>query len=429
MIALYHTGRHAEALNTYREARRFLVAELGLEPSPELRQLERAILAQDLHGGPARADGLPRNGRFHATEDEAGAPRRTLVAPLEYLWRHRFGRIVGAMVVVAAVAVGVLIVAIGSRSNRRRTVPPSAIGLIDPQRNEVVATAPFPAVPGTLATGVGSIWVGSLTDQTITIVNPRTREVEHTVSFNSYPSSFAAGAGALWVFEDSLQPGEAAAITRVASDGTVTRDEIPKSAKFHNPYHNPNTCGLTGTGQQRSKITVGGGRVWFVCVDGTLGSFDPQSNRMHVGTYEGRGSPTGIAFNSDGVWVTDAEHNLLLQIDPASHATVREFSVGAEPRGIIATRGSVWVAGFAADNVTRVELPGGGLAADQTAIRVGRGPTSIAYGQGAVWVANADRTISRIDPQSNRVTATIPIGNVPNGIAADEHGVWVTTGQ
>jgi DNA-binding SARP family transcriptional activator/tetratricopeptide (TPR) repeat protein len=46
MLALYRCGRQAEALETYREARRTLVEGLGLEPSRELRALEQAILAQ-----------------------------------------------------------------------------------------------------------------------------------------------------------------------------------------------------------------------------------------------------------------------------------------------------------------------------------------------------------------------------------------------
>jgi predicted ATPase len=47
MLALYRAGRQAEALDSYRDARRTLVDELGIEPSPQLRELERAILAQD----------------------------------------------------------------------------------------------------------------------------------------------------------------------------------------------------------------------------------------------------------------------------------------------------------------------------------------------------------------------------------------------
>jgi DNA-binding SARP family transcriptional activator/tetratricopeptide (TPR) repeat protein len=47
MLALYRSGRQAEALEAYAAARRALVDELGIEPSRELRELEGAILRQD----------------------------------------------------------------------------------------------------------------------------------------------------------------------------------------------------------------------------------------------------------------------------------------------------------------------------------------------------------------------------------------------
>jgi eukaryotic-like serine/threonine-protein kinase len=46
MLALYRSGRQAEALEVYQDARRVLVGELGIEPGPELRELQRSILAQ-----------------------------------------------------------------------------------------------------------------------------------------------------------------------------------------------------------------------------------------------------------------------------------------------------------------------------------------------------------------------------------------------
>jgi len=47
MLALYRSGRQAEALEAYRRARRVLSEQLGLEPGEELRRLEQAILQQD----------------------------------------------------------------------------------------------------------------------------------------------------------------------------------------------------------------------------------------------------------------------------------------------------------------------------------------------------------------------------------------------
>ncbi len=47
MLALYRCGRQADALTVYQAARRTLTEELGIEPSPPLRELEQSILRQD----------------------------------------------------------------------------------------------------------------------------------------------------------------------------------------------------------------------------------------------------------------------------------------------------------------------------------------------------------------------------------------------
>lgn len=64
MVALYRSGRQSDALRAYQRARSHLVEELGLEPGPDLRRVEAAIVAQDADldwVAPAAAKTPPRD--------------------------------------------------------------------------------------------------------------------------------------------------------------------------------------------------------------------------------------------------------------------------------------------------------------------------------------------------------------------------------
>ena len=96
MVALYRSGRQAEALEAYRCARLTLVEQIGIEPGPELRRLHEAILRQDAWLDLGGAGELP-------AELETSSPLVGRDAELERLrgaWaRARGGR--GAVVVIS----------------------------------------------------------------------------------------------------------------------------------------------------------------------------------------------------------------------------------------------------------------------------------------------------------------------------------------
>ena len=108
MLALYRSGRQTEALDAYRDARITLVGELGIEPSPALKDLEKAILAQDpaLEPPPAR---LP---------EEAGP-----LAKAAQTRRRRLELVFGVAVVI--VAVGAVAAALHTRGEATVNVSPT----------------------------------------------------------------------------------------------------------------------------------------------------------------------------------------------------------------------------------------------------------------------------------------------------------------
>ena len=177
MLALYRSGRQADALEVYQRTRRSLDDELGIEPGPALRELERKILNQD------ESLGQPR-------------PRRRRCSPRR---RHSWRSSLAALVLSAAAAAATFVVTRDSEGGLDEVLP-NYVGMIDSQTNTIVAAIPAGARPGPIAVGGGSVWVGNVQDRSVTKIDPLQRAPLGAIPLGARtPTGIAVGARAVWV--------------------------------------------------------------------------------------------------------------------------------------------------------------------------------------------------------------------------------------
>ena len=104
MLALYRCGRQAEALDAYRQARRALVEQIGVEPGPDLRRMHEAILRQD-----ASLEAVAEERVELPPELDAGTPLAGRQAELDWLrehWRRAHGGAGRLVLVVGTCGIG-----------------------------------------------------------------------------------------------------------------------------------------------------------------------------------------------------------------------------------------------------------------------------------------------------------------------------------
>jgi YVTN family beta-propeller protein len=410
MLALYCSGRQADALRCYRQARETLVGELGIEPSPALQRLEKAILNHDR--SLETPTGVTRAQATSASLAAEQPSRRSRLRIGRVAPRRRWLALAAALT-AGGIAAGV---ALSHSSKRPLLVPPNSIGVIDPHRDRVVATIHVGGRPGPVAYANGTTWVANVRDLTLTRIDARTRRVVGATPLGgSYPSALAASGRVVWS-GDPIQ----AAVTRVAGTNLQTipiqQAAVPEWGRGPCPTH----IGLA----------IGGGSVWVVCGPGfgraILTAIDPLAGTQDAAEYTPANDPAAITYAEGALWVANFDANTVTELNPLDRTVKRNATVAAGPVAITAYAGSVWVVGSGQDAVSRIAIAADTGSTLVTTIHVGHRPNAIASGAGAVWVTNqGDRTVSRIDPETNRVTATIPIGAEPSGVAVGGGMVWV----
>ena len=148
----------------------------------------------------------------------------------------------------------------------------------------------------------------------------------------------------------------------------------------------------------------------------------------------GLGAMAGIAVLDGDAWVGSSSIPGVVRLNGLTGAVDDSVRVHRFPEvdvqthqlisDVVAAFGSIWVIENEEGTLTRVDPTTGHLTAT---VRVDPFPTRVAAGAGALWVINSSGTVNRIDPSTDRVVATVPLPADMTGvaIAGDDAGIWV----
>jgi YVTN family beta-propeller protein len=386
MLALYRSGRQAEALQAYHEARATLVDELGLEPSEDLQQLQRAILAHD-----------PLLGR--------PAPIAPPIPPVVERILHRPRRlaIVGALLLAGAIAAAVVELTGGS-SGGAPVVTANSVAVIDPKTARVTAVVPVGARPVGIAAGRDAVWVANADDGTVSRIDPKTRKVLSTIGIGGDVSDVAIGYGSVWVAG--------------GNDGTLTRINPSLNAVEATLRLGPSS---DLSPQPVFSVATGDGHVWITRGNSIL-EIDPATNETVARIPEAQ--PLGIAVGDGALWVSTAGERVL-RLDAASKVQTAEATIPSQGLGLSFGEGGLWlIVSIGQGNVWRFDAAS--LSPTLT-LTTSVGALDLVVGEGAVWTANDQGAAWRIDPRSGHAEKII-LGHHPSAIAAGGGAVWVAIG-
>jgi YVTN family beta-propeller protein len=407
MLALYRSGRQAEALAAHQDGRRLLVDELGIEPSRALQELERSILRQDPKLEEVAADDLERP-RGGLTDALAPAP-----APVPARRaRRRPWLLAGLALPFLAVAVWVGTIAFGNADSPPglSRLAPNAVGVIDPETNRLVGQLGVGQRPTRLAAGAGAVWVLNADDRTISRVDVDGQRISHTIPLlrTGEPAGLAVGEGAVWLGTGLYGPLSLSRINpsfnEIVQTTSLGRAEEPFFAA-------------------RWQVAVGDGSIWTVGPRfGTVLRIDPRTTRI-VSRIDVGIQPAVLAVGEGAGWA-GGSRNIVTRINPSTNEVDREWQVPNGPLAIATGAGAVWVTAAGEDVVARIDTE----TETVTTVQVGDFPTAVAFGHGSVWVVSAgDGTVSRIDPETRRIVATIRLGASPEAVAVADRVVLVAT--
>jgi YVTN family beta-propeller protein len=380
MIALYRSGRQADALALYRQTRSLFVDELGIEPSKALQELEQAMLRQDealnvYDRGPRPAEPGRATLRPH--------PRAKRKAPL-------------LVAAACAAAAATLLVSL-PHSAGSASVAPDSLAVFDPAGDGFVGDVPLGKAPTQVAFDHGAAWALNEHGRVVSRIDAQALRVENNIPVPVAVNALAADRRWLWLAaagtgrifridaaynrleQRSARACDGCGAALVAAAGSVwTTNDFTSLVRVQ-----PDTLTAVRAPAELARgahsVAVGAGAVW-VGGDGVT-RIDP-STLLPEGLPIPVGRVEAIAVGAGSVWVTVGAR--AVKIDPSDDSVAASVPVGSNPSSIAVGGGAVWVANSSDGTVSKID-PAKAVVLDT--IRVGRSPVALAFGGGRLWIS------------------------------------------
>ncbi len=441
MLALYRSGRQAEALRAYQRIRTTLAEELGIDASPELRRLEQQILEQspDLSlGSPAvkrpAARPIPPQVRQPPRTPVAAPNPPALqlvgvndeseeIAPVLYMAPQDSVADAAAEVATiqgddAAPPPGEPVPSVRGSSRARFALWAGLVGLAAVLGAVLYANATDDPDPTTAPTAAPSPTTAAATSIPValapllstTAALPDTTRTAAPDAPDWSPRSFEVGDGPQILFADdeyvwTTLIGAVSAIVRI---DPVTLDTVEI------PVRDNPTRPLDRDGQLWVPSRVGG--LLRVIDKTTLEVVEsiPVGNRLDTPV------PAG-----GRVWVAARQDFELVPINPETYVVEEAVPLSGFPMTPVFANGGLWVVGRDSGEVTRIDPFS--VTAPKTIATLGSGAhPPIRVGE-EIWIVDRDDgTVTIIDTLEHRVAVTLPIGGKLSPPVLVDGQVWVS---
>ena len=375
MLALYRSGRQADALESYRRGAARLRDVLGLEPGRALQELEQRILRHD-----TSLDPLP-----------AGRATTSTSARRRHGWR--FVAVGGAIVLVAAVAAAAVALTRTTQASLTDLAP--GFATLDARTGRLLSSIPTSEIsqPVEAVVGSGSFWVWGLSPFSLTRINPENGKILIRIA-----SPFGSDAG--WYLPDGNSVwfvGNHDLVRVDAHTGLETN-----RYRLVTPTH---TFGLVG-------IARGDGSLWLASnEENQLLRVDPAPGRiLHTISIP---SPWAVAYGDSAVWVTSNVVGLV-RVDPATNTISATTAIPQPVNNVAVGGGFAWATNETKGTVYKVNQKGTIGATYQT----GDGARGVSFADGKLWVVNQDvGSVTAIDPATGAERG-FRFGHPLNAVAA-----------